>query len=205
MQQIIVSIGREFGSGGLEIAEKLAANLGLPLYDRNLLEKIAEERIETTEKFETYDEHCSKEQCPQHGHRITVSKEEKLAHFEFEYMRERARNKESFVVVGHCAEKILKDYSGLISIFVHADQDFKSKRVMEREHVSEEEAIALMKRTDSQRRAYHDRFCENHWGESSSYELNVNSGWLGIDRTVGMLERYILNRKKEMEAAQVQF
>ena len=200
-EQMIVALGREFGSGGLEIAQKLAEQLHVSLYDRNILEKIAAEHPGTAADLAGYDEHHGEENHFQRGQRLAVSEEDRLAHIEFDYIRNRAHEGESFVVVGHCAEEILKYHSGLISLFVYADQDFKTERVMEREHVSKQEALALMKRTDSQRQAYHDRFCEKHWGEAATYDLKVNSGWLGIDGTVGMLERYIRKRMDEMRKA----
>lgn len=195
-EQIIVALGREFGSGGREIARKLAERLQISLYDRNLLETIAAERLKQVEELERYDERCGEETG--YGNSLTMGREDRLARLEFEYIRERAASGKSFVVVGHCAEEILKQYPGLVSIFIHADRDFRIRRVMEREVVSEQEAFALMRRIDQRRRAYHDHFCASGWGEEATYDLVVNSSWLGIDGTVGMLERYLLKRRKSL-------
>lgn len=196
VEQVIIAIGREFGSGGREIAQKLARKLNLPLYDRNLLEKIAGDHPGTVADLAGYDERRGVENRWNH---MTISEEDRLAHMEFNYIRKQAHSGESFVVVGHCAEEILKHHSGLISVFIYADQDFKAERVMLREQLTKQEALSLMKRTDCRRQAYHDRFCEKRWGEAATYDLKVNSSWLGIDGTVGMLERYIRKRMEERQ------
>lgn len=199
VDQVIVAIGREFGSGGLEIAQKLASRMNVSLYDKNILKKISDEHPGTVKDLAGYDERRSEGTLFQKGNRLAVSEEDRLAHIEFDYVRKRAHDGESFVVVGHCAEEILKHHSGLISVFVYADQDFKAERVMLQERITKSEALSLMKRTDCQRQAYHDRFCEQRWGEPATYDLKVNSSWLGIDGTVGMLERYIRKRMEERQ------
>jgi len=199
-KQLMVTLGREFGSGGREIAQKLAERLNLAVYDRNMLERIAAERLKQAAELETYDE-CRRKDAEQRN-QLTISKEDRLAYLEFDFIRERAASGESFVVVGHCAEEILKHCPELVSIFIRADRDFRIRRVMEREAVSEQEAFALMRRIDQRRRAYHDHFCASGWGEEATYDLVVNSSWLGIDGTVGLLERYLLKRKKEQEQAE---
>lgn len=198
-EQIIIALGREFGSGGREIAKKLAKRLNLMVYDRNMLESIAAEHLKQVEDLERYDE-CRRKDGEQRN-QLTVAQEDRLAYLEFDYMRERAARGESFIVVGHCAEEVLKHGPGLlISVFIRADRPFRIKRVMERESVSEQEALALMRRIDQRRRAYHDHFCTSGWGETETYDLVLNSSWLGIDETVGLLERYVLKRKNEQEA-----
>lgn len=197
-EQMMIALGHEFGSGGREIAKKLGERLNIPVYDRNMLETIAAERLKQVGDLERYDE-CRGVDAGLRN-QLSVSGEDRLAYLEFDYMRERAASGESFIAVGHCAEEVLKNCPGLlISVFVRADREVRIKRVMERESVSEQEAFALMRRIDRQRRAYHDHFCSSGWGETETYDLIVNSGWLGIDGTVGLLERYILKRKKELE------
>ena len=122
MGQLIISIGREFGSGGHEIAEKLAKHYDMPLYDHNLLDKIAEERNLNSEELKSYDE-------VQDGvfHRrvrgMSSSMTEHVAQLQFDYLKEKATTGESFVVVGRCSETVLKDNKGLIAIFVNGDKD----------------------------------------------------------------------------------
>ena len=187
MGQLIISIGREFGSGGHEIAEKLAKHYDMPLYDHNLLDKIAEERNLNSEELKSYDE-------VQDGvfHRrvrgMSSSMTEHVAQLQFDYLKEKATTGESFVVVGRCSETVLKDNKGLIAIFVNGDKDQKVARVSKK---SESQAADLMKKKDRARKMYHNINCDSKWGDSRNYELVINSSKLGVDKSVQMLIQYI--------------
>lgn len=190
MGQLIISIGREFGSGGHEIAEKLAKHYDLPLYDHNLLDKIAEERNLNSEELKSYDE-------VQDGvfHRrvrgMSSSMTEHVAQLQFDYLKEKANAGESFVVVGRCSETVLKDNKGLIAIFVNGDKDQKVTRVSKKYELSESQAADLMKKKDRARKMYHNINCDSKWGDSRNYELVINSSKLGVDKSVQMLIQYI--------------
>lgn len=190
MGQLIISIGREFGSGGHEIAEKLAKHYDLPLYDHNLLDKIAEERNLNSEELKLYDE-------VQDGvfHRrvrgMSSSMTEHVAQLQFDYLKEKATAGESFVVVGRCSETVLKDNKGLIAIFVNGDKDQKVARVSKKYELSESQAADLMKKKDRARKMYHNINCDSKWGDSRNYELVINSSKLGVDKSVQMLIQYI--------------
>ena len=190
MGQLIISIGREFGSGGHEIAEKLAKHYDMPLYDHNLLDKIAEERNLNSEELKSYDE-------VQDGvfHRrvrgMSSSMTEHVAQLQFDYLKEKANAGESFVVVGRCSETVLKDNKGLIAIFVNGDKDQKVARVSKHYELSESQAADLMKKKDRARKMYHNINCDSKWGDSRNYELVINSSKLGVDKSVQMLIQYI--------------
>ena len=194
-EQLIVAIGREFGSGGHEIARQLAARLNLPLYDQNMLQVIAAERMADIKALEVYDEQPRKRIVSRRLKGFSNAPEDAVAQMEFDYMKEQAQNGNSFVVLGRCAEAVLEEYPGLISIFVRADVNFKKERTMAREAITEEEARALMNRTDSQRRAYHDQFCIHPWGGAETYDLLIDSSHLGIEGTVEVLDYYIQKRR----------
>ena len=190
MGQLIISIGREFGSGGHEIAEKLAKHYDMPLYDHNLLDKIAEERNLNSEELKSYDE-------VQDGvfHRrvrgMSSSMTEHVAQLQFDYLKEKATTGESFVVVGRCSETVLKDNKGLIAIFVNGHKDQKVARVSKEDELSESQAADLMKKKDRARKMYHNINCDSKWGDSRNYELVINSSKLGVDKSVQMLIQYI--------------
>ena len=190
MGQLIISIGREFGSGGHEIAEKLAKHYDMPLYDHNLLDKIAEERNLNSEELKSYDE-------VQDGvfHRrvrgMSSSMTEHVAQLQFDYLKEKANAGESFVVVGRCSETVLKDNKDLIAIFVNGDKDQKVARVSKKYELSESQAADLMKKKDRARKMYHNINCDSKWGDSRNYELVINSSKLGVDKSVKMLIQYI--------------
>lgn len=195
-EQLIISIGREFGSGGHEIARRLAERFGLPLYDHNLLDEIALERELDVETLRRYDEVPRNVVLSRTVCGFSSSAEVNIANMQFEYLKRKAAAGESFVVVGRCAETMLKDYPGMISIFVLGDATVKAARVMEVYRLSEREARYKMERHDRSRKMYHNYYCKGKWGDSRNYDLCINSSRMGIDRTVDFLEGYILERLK---------
>ena len=116
---------------------------------------------------------------------------DQIAQMQFDYLLTRAREGESFVVLGRCADEILQGFPGLVSVFVLADEPFKLARTMEQNDISQREALALMAKTDRQRRTYHNQHCKGQWGEAKTYDLTINSARLGIEGTVKLLEHYI--------------
>ena len=170
-EQLVISISREFGSGGHEIAAKLAERLDLVFYDRSMLSR----RV---------------------GNH-TNSYEEIIAQFQFDYIRKKAESGESFVVVGRCSETVLKDYDCLMSVFVTGDKEQKIQRVMERYDISESDAYSKMRRHDKSRKQYHNKYSDFKWGDARYYDMCINSSPLGVDKTVNVLENYVKERTRE--------
>lgn len=196
-EQLIISVGREFGSGGHVIAEALAGKFGLPLYDYNLLREITIEKNLDLEELEKYDEQPKRPFLYRTVRGYSNSPAENIAQMQFDFLRRKAAEGESFVVVGRCSETILKEYEGLITIFVLADRDAKIKRIMEIREIPEQKAVALIRQHDKKRKAYHNNHSEGKWGDSRNYDISVNSSKLGIARTTEMLEDYIKARRGE--------
>lgn len=196
--QIIISIGREFGSGGHEIAEKLSKRFGLSMYDVNLLREIAVEKNLNHSLLEKYDEVPKKRFISRNVRGYSNSPEENIANIQFEYLQRKAKEGKSFVVVGRCSEAILKEYKNLISIFVLADRDKKIERVARIRNISLAEAEAVMNRHDRKRKEYHNYYCTHKWGDSRNYDISINSSKLGVDKTVDYLESYIKERMNNM-------
>lgn len=196
-KQLIISIGREYGSGGHVIAEKLAARFGLNMYDCNILDEIATERNLDVESLRRYDEIPRKVVLSRTVRGFSSSSEVNIANLQFDYLKRKAAEGESFVVVGRCAETMLKEYDGLISIFILGDPAAKAARISQLYQLSDREARAKMERHDKHRKMYHNYYCEGKWGDSRNYDLSINSSKMGIDRTVDFLESYILERRKE--------
>lgn len=197
--QVIISIGREFGSGGHEIAEKLSKRFGLSMYDVNLLREIAVEKNLDHTQLEKYDEVPKKRFISRNVRGYSNSPEENIANIQFEYLQRKAKEGKSFVVVGRCSEAILKEYAGLITIFVLADRDKKIERVSEIRKISASEAEAVMHRHDKKRKEYHNYYCTGKWGDSRNYDISINSSKLGIDKTTDYLESYIRERMNNMQ------
>jgi len=116
--QLIVAIGRESGSGGLDIAHALAERLQLPLFDKSILQKAAEDKGVSAETLERYDERPYSPLFCRSVRGISSAPEDCVAQMQFELLRQHANAGESFVVLGRCAEEVLADREGLISIFV---------------------------------------------------------------------------------------
>lgn len=194
MSQLIISVGREFGSGGKVIAEELAKRFDIPLYDRHLITEIAEKMGMTAEEVEKYDEAPKLKIISRRVNGYSNSIEDNIAEMQFNILDEKAKNGESFVVVGRCAETKLKKYPALISLFILGDMDKKIKRIMDVYELSEEEAKKFIAKKDKKRKHYHNYHCQGSWGDSRLYDLSINSSRLGIDKTVDMLEHYIKAR-----------
>ncbi len=197
MKQLIISIGREFGSGGHTVAEKLAEKFSIPLYDEQLITEIAEKMGLSEEVIEKHNER------PRHKLMSTAimggnpSLEESIAKMQFDFLRKKAENGESFVVVGRCSETVLKEFPALISVFVLADHECKTERVMEYFSISNEKAQALIEKKDKERKAYHNYYCTMKWGDSRLYDLCINSSRLGIEKTADFVESYIKEKIKD--------
>jgi cytidylate kinase len=190
-KQLIISVSREYGSGGHVIAEALAGQFGLPFYDRNLLKELAKQKSMDMERLEKYDEAPKIPLLSRRIRGFSNSPEENIAYMQFEYLQEKAQNGESFVVVGRCAESVLKAFPALISIFVLADMDFKIRRIVSVEHLSEEEAELQIIRESKKRKDYHNYYCTQKWGDSRNYDICINSASLGIDETTRILSEFI--------------
>lgn len=199
-QQIIISIGREFGSGGHEIAEKLAARYGIPMYDSSLLKNVSEKHNVELDVLKKFDEKPKNVFLSRTEKGLSSSPEQVVAEMQFNFLRDKAASGESFVVVGRCAETVLKSYKGLITIFVNADMDMKLKRTMESNGVSEKKAKFMIRETDKKRKQYHNSHSDCKWGKAKSYDLTINSSRMGIDGTVDVLAQYIEARKKAFES-----
>lgn len=192
-KQLIVSISREFGSGGRDIAKKVAEDLGLELYDRNMLEDIAKAMNIEPEVLEDIDEKPRNKLLSRRVNGHSNSMEENLAQMQFEYLRQKADQGESFVVVGRCSETILKDREGLVSIFIVGDKETKLNHAMEKFGISYEEAVFKCERHDRSRRRYHNHYSDFKWGDSRNYDMCINSSRLGMDGTAGIIEAFIKN------------
>lgn len=190
-KQLIISVGREFGSGGHIVAAKLAEHFGLPLLDSNILAEIANEKHTSEEELRKYDESARNLLFSRTVNGFSNSPEEVIAQMQFDYIKGRADAGESFVVIGRCADWILRDNPGLVRVFILGDKEAKIQRTAEREGISRERAKFRMEQADKRRKYYHNTHSENKWGDSRSYDITVNSSKLGLDGTVDLLIKYI--------------
>ena len=196
MKQIIIAIGREFGSGGHLVAKKLAEHYNIPLYSKELLDEVAKDGRYSKEVLERFDEKpMNFAFIPVPAGGTTISLEQDIAIRQFNFIRKKANEKkESFVIVGRCAEEILSDNPNMISAFILGDKDTKTKRVMEREGVDEKTALNMMKKMDKMRKVYHNFYCESKWGDSRTYDICIKIGKVDVDTATDMIIKYIDSR-----------
>lgn len=190
-KQLIISVGREFGSGGHEIAEELAKRFSISFYDRNLLDEIANEKKLDEHDLHQYDELPRNIITSRTVRGYSNSPEEIVARLQFDFLRRKAEQGESFVAVGRCSDDILKDFDGLISFFIMADLEAKIERVKEMRGISDLEAEAVIRRHDKKRKAYHNYYCQTKWGDARNYDLAINCNRLGMEGTTDLLEQFI--------------
>ena len=194
-KQVIISIGREFGSAGHEIAEALAEKYQLKLYDYHLLREIAEEKNVHVAELEPYDEIPKKGFGYRTVKGYSNSPQENIAYMQFNHLKKRAAEGESFVVVGRCSEAMLSHNPNLVSIFILGDIPCKIQRVKEVYGLkTDAEADKMRIKKDQERKSYHNSHCKGKWGDSRNYHISINSSKLGIDGTVDLLETYIRER-----------
>ncbi len=190
-QQLIISIGREFGSGGHEVAELLARRFDIPLYDNNLLHEIATHKNVNVNNLKKYDERPRNFLFSRSVQGYSNSPEENIARIQFDYLRRKADDGESFVIVGRCAEEILSGYGCMVSVFILGDLPKKLERVSQKYGVTPSEARGMLLLNDKKRKVYHNYYCKGKWGDSRNYELSINSSRIGVEKTADLIAAYI--------------
>lgn len=196
-KQLIITVGREFGSGGHIIAVKLAEHFAIQLLDSNILAEVAKKSNAREEYLKKYDESARNLFFSRTVNGFSNSPEEIIAQMQFDYIKQKSDAGESFVVIGRCADYILRKNPALVRVFVLGDTEAKIKRTAEREGISEEKAKIRMEQADKRRKYFHNTHSENKWGDSRSYDITVNSSKLGLDSTAELLIKYIELRNAE--------
>ena len=196
-KQTIISIGREYGSGGHEIARKIASKLGVPLYDRSILEEVAVFMGVDPDELHKYDEQPKRKFFSRTVRGHNNSNEGAVYGLQSDLLKEREAMGQSFVVVGRCADSLFKLNPGLVSIFITGDYKDKLNRVMEKRELSARAAANAIAKHDRNRKAYHNSLCDTKWGETRTYDLIINSSKLGIDGTVDFLVNYVMALQKK--------
>ena len=196
-KQMIISVGREFGSGGHIVAANLAKHFGLTLLDSNILSEIARKNNTSEENLRKYDESARNLLFSRSVNGFSNSPEEIIAQMQFDYIKEKADAGESFVVIGRCADYVLRDNPNLIRIFILGDMEARIARTAERENITPDKARVRIAQADKRRKYFHNTHSANKWGDSRSYDITVNSSKLGLDRATDLLIKYIELRTSE--------
>ena len=190
-KQIIVAIGREHGSGGHYIADLIARELGVKLYDKVSIEKEITSGGYSEELVSEMDEKPVNFFTSRRIGRFSNSLEVNVAEKTFATLRSKAAEGESFAVIGRCGEQVLARNPSCISTFICDDPQFKLNRVMNKLGLNAEQAIEEIRNVDRSRKNYHNYYCDTKWGDARGHDLTVKSNVLGCERTVEMLVGYI--------------
>ncbi len=193
MGRRVITIGRQYGSNGHDIAKKLSQRLGIHYYDKELI-KIAGER-----QHISYEELLKVDEKRANPWRYPVEDEVQMERkFRFEPMNDvlfytqaeiikGLAEKEDCIIVGRCADDILKGTKGSRSVFIHAPFEKRVERIMERASIDEREAATLIKKIDKQRRYYYNYFTDKKWEDMTQYDICLDSGSIPEEQILDVL------------------
>ena len=185
MGKRIITISREFGSGGRFIGEEVAKKLGIAYYDKNIINEIAEKSGFSPEYIEENAELSPKKGLFAYafsGRDVTGKSVEDMVYEAQRRVILDLAGKESCVIIGRNADYILKDRDDVLNVFIHGDMPEKTQRISQLYHVSEKEAVKMMADTDKRRMTNYNFYTDQKWGKASNYTICLNSSQLGYDR-----------------------
>ena len=190
----IITIGREYGSGGRFIAKQLAEKLNIKYYDSELITKAAKESGIDPSVFEQYDE--KKEfffggTSGLYSYDIPLSQKVFLA--QNDAIKQIADSNESAVIVGRCADYVLKEYDNVLSVFICAPMDAKIERCVKYYGIDPKKAESIIVKMDKKRRGYYNFYTDGDWGMARNYDICVNSK-IGIEESVNAIVAYVNGR-----------
>lgn len=200
MDKIYITIGRQFGSGGREIGKKVAQALGIEYYDKELLAVAAKESGLSHQFLQNYDEKPTNSFL----YSLVMGQQSMLAGVQgstVEQLAAKAQRdavlsvaeKGSCVIVGRCADYILRDEPGLYRIFVAADWDWRVDHIVHRDGVTAKEAEEKMKKLDKARASYYSFHTDRKWGSAEWYDLCVSSSKKGVDAAADLILHFVQN------------
>ena len=202
-QKIIINVGRQLGSGGHIIAERLSKELHIPLFDREILNRAARESGFSEKFFEQNDENKGVLRGvlqllvphPNTGNiYLNRASQESLFKFQSDAIRH-AADEGSCIFVGRAADYVLREYPNVFNIFVTADMEERIQRVAERNQCDSETARRIIRRKEKERAAFYNFYTGKTWGAATSYHLCISSSVLGITGTTQWLAAYIRSRQ----------
>ena len=185
MEKRIITISREFGSGGRFIGEEVAKKLGIAYYDKNIINEIAEKSGLSPEYIQENAELSPKRGLFAYafaGRDITGKSLEDIVYEAQRKIILELADKESCLIIGRNADYILKDRDDVLNVFIHGDMPEKIQRITHLYNVGEQEAVKMMADTDKRRMANYNFYTEQNWGKASNYTLCLNSSEIGYDK-----------------------
>ena len=197
---LIITIGRECGSGGRHIGKKLAEELGVKCYDKELIDVAVKKSGLCKDIFETHDEKPTSSflyslvmDTYSLGYASSAYMDMPLNHkvflAQFDTIKQIA-SEESCVIIGRCADYALADFPNVVTVFITADEDVKIKTLMDRHDMTEAQAKSFMVKTDKKRASYYNYYSSKRWGDSKSYDLCINSSKVGMEGAIRMIKAF---------------
>ena len=188
MKYKVITISRQFGSGGRTIGKELAERLGVPCYDQELIEMFANKSGFSAQHIAELNEESTKGGIlPGRESRVERSLQYSLWQKQRDVILELAE-KEPCVIVGRCADFILRDREDTLRVYIHADKEKRAKRIVEVYGEREDAPMKRINDKDKRRESYYESFTTNKWGDAENYHITLDSGELGIDACVKQLE-----------------
>lgn len=202
----IVALGRQYGSGGRDIGERLAKMMGVPFYDRELIAMAAQKSGISPETYASIDETATNSllyalstgafMFSSHFTSVTdLPMNDKLFILQNKIITDIAQNEGSCVIVGRCADYILRNNPNCVSVFVHAPFEQRVERIAQRQGITTQAAQSLVTKTDKKRSNYYNFYTNREWGSISNYELSISSYPLGNEKTAEALLEYVRRRE----------
>ncbi len=203
-KRFVITVARQYGSGGREIGLRLGELLGVPAYDKELITMAAQKSGMSSEVLNHVDEKATSSLLytlamgssyfNNAAHNMNIPINDKLFMTQSELIREKAAS-ESCVIVGRCADYVLRNAENKISIFIYAPKDFKIKRIIERhEGIDEKQAKDLSQKTDKRRINYYNYYTGKKWGSPENYQIMIDSSVLGVEGTAQALAGIIKSK-----------
>ena len=197
-KKIIITIARQYGSGGREIGELVAKKLGITLYDKQLITDAANKGNLDEKVTKLADESAANSllytlamgsnvlgTTMHFGYKMPLN--DKLFILQSEIIKERAKE-DSCVIIGRCADYVLRDEEHLFRIFVYGDLDHRQARIAERHpELKSSQVIEVINKTDKRRSSYYNFYTGNKWGKYDNYDIAINSSTLGIEGSADLI------------------
>lgn len=203
--RFVICIGREFGSGGKYIGEELAKRLNIKCYDNELLKNISKNYNIDLKTLKKVDEKEKSSFWYSFATNYVFSKDkdiEPISASDNIFLKqaktiEELYETEDCIIIGRCSDYILKNKNNVIKLFIYAkDMDFKIKRKMKYENISEKDAIKKIQKIDKERAEYYKHFTAQKWGDKSNYDISIDTSETGVEEAINILENYIKARIK---------
>ncbi len=201
----VITIGRQFGSGGHEIGEKVAEYFGIKFYDKELLTRVAQESGFCEEMIQNHDERTTNSflynlvmdtySFGYNSSYVDMPISHKVFLAQFDTIKNIAKEGPC-VIVGRCADYALSEFDNVINLFIYGNEECKVKRIIEKYELSEAKAKDMLIKKDKQRQSYYNYYSFKKWGRADSYDLCINSSVLGVEGTVKLIAQYVEDFEK---------